>query len=197
MPISSHLWPFHIIFNVHTEQNAVDAFPNLWIGIDGSVVWSPRSAVLTPLDFSIWWYEKHCLCCNSHAGHASQSFSGPRSSVELATMSYCLRFETSVFVARYDSQGYGAGIRPHLHTGDINISLTAATYIPDTRLYHWEITGKAYNKNCKKACMHLKLRWKRRWKYYATNQVHENQYIGLLGERHEANFCLLLVSSVE
>jgi hypothetical protein len=30
---------------------------------------------------------------------------------------YCLRFETSLFVASYDSQGHGGGIRPRLHTG--------------------------------------------------------------------------------
>jgi hypothetical protein len=29
---------------------------------------------------------------------------------------YCLRFETSLFVASYDSQGHGGGIRPRLHT---------------------------------------------------------------------------------
>jgi hypothetical protein len=33
------------------------------------------------------------------------------------TIIYCLRFETSLFVACYDSQGYGGGIRPRLHTG--------------------------------------------------------------------------------
>jgi hypothetical protein len=47
----------------------------------------------------------------------AQSFSGP-SSLGLATVFYCLRFETSLFVASYDSQGHGGGIRPHLHTGD-------------------------------------------------------------------------------
>jgi hypothetical protein len=31
---------------------------------------------------------------------------------------YCLRFETSLFVGSYNSQGYGGGIRPRLHTGD-------------------------------------------------------------------------------
>jgi hypothetical protein len=36
----------------------------------------------------------------------------------LATVFYCLRFETSLFVASYDSQGHGGGIRPRLHTGD-------------------------------------------------------------------------------
>jgi hypothetical protein len=30
---------------------------------------------------------------------------------------YCLRFETSLFVASYDSQGHGGGIQPRLHTG--------------------------------------------------------------------------------
>jgi hypothetical protein len=30
---------------------------------------------------------------------------------------YCLRFETSLFVASYDTQGYGGGIRPRLHAG--------------------------------------------------------------------------------
>jgi hypothetical protein len=37
--------------------------------------------------------------------------------VGLETIFYCLRFETSLFVASYVSQGYGGGILPHLHTG--------------------------------------------------------------------------------
>jgi hypothetical protein len=45
-----------------------------------------------------------------------QSFSGP-SPVGLVALFYCLRFETSLFVASYDSQGHGGGIRPRLHTG--------------------------------------------------------------------------------
>jgi hypothetical protein len=44
------------------------------------------------------------------------SFSGP-SPVGLATIFYCLRFETSLLVASNGSQGYGGGIRPRLHTG--------------------------------------------------------------------------------
>jgi hypothetical protein len=35
----------------------------------------------------------------------------------LVTIFYCLRFETSIFIASYDSQGYGGCIRPRLHTG--------------------------------------------------------------------------------
>jgi hypothetical protein len=41
---------------------------------------------------------------------------GP-SPVGLVAIFYCLKFETSFFVASYDSQGYGGGIRPRLHTG--------------------------------------------------------------------------------
>jgi hypothetical protein len=37
----------------------------------------------------------------------------------LATIFYCLRFETSLFVASYDSQGHGGDIRPRLHTGKL------------------------------------------------------------------------------
>jgi hypothetical protein len=47
---------------------------------------------------------------------SAQSFSGS-SPLGLGTIFYCLRFETSVFVASYDSQGSGGGIRPRLHTG--------------------------------------------------------------------------------
>jgi hypothetical protein len=43
------------------------------------------------------------------------SFSGP-SPLGLETIFYCLIFEASLFVASYDSQGGGGGIRPRLHT---------------------------------------------------------------------------------
>jgi hypothetical protein len=48
--------------------------------------------------------------------YAAQSFSGP-SPLGLETIFYCLTFETSLFVASYDSQVHGGGIRPRLHTG--------------------------------------------------------------------------------
>jgi hypothetical protein len=48
-----------------------------------------------------------CICCWSLP---AQSFSGP-SPLGLATIFYSLRFETSVFVASYDSQSHGGGIR--------------------------------------------------------------------------------------
>jgi hypothetical protein len=53
-----------------------------------------------------------CMCCWTLP---AQSFSGP---LGLETIFYCLRFETSLFVASNDSQGHGGGIRPHLHTGN-------------------------------------------------------------------------------
>jgi hypothetical protein len=45
----------------------------------------------------------------------AQSFSGP-SPLDLTTIFYCLSFEPALFVASYDSQGHGGGIRPRLHT---------------------------------------------------------------------------------
>jgi hypothetical protein len=54
----------------------------------------------------------------------AQSFSGP-SSVRFVTIFYCLRFETSISVAS-DSQGYGVGIRPRLHTGLSDPSLSVS-----------------------------------------------------------------------
>jgi hypothetical protein len=48
---------------------------------------------------------------------ASTVFLGPSPLGLATTVFYCLRFETSLFVASYDSQGHGGGIRPRLHTG--------------------------------------------------------------------------------
>jgi hypothetical protein len=59
---------------------------------------------------------------------ASAVFLGP-SPLGLATVFYCLRFETSLFVASYDSQAHGGGIRPRLHTGLKCQLLLASRYI--------------------------------------------------------------------
>jgi hypothetical protein len=61
------------------------------------------------------WREDGSVVYNCCWRSPAQLFSGP-SPVGLATIFYCLRFETSLFVASYDSQGYGGGIRPRLHT---------------------------------------------------------------------------------
>jgi hypothetical protein len=63
-----------------------------------------------PVVYNCWWSSQ------------AQSFLGP-SPVVLVTIFYCLRFETSLFVASYDSQEYGGGIRPCLHTG-LNIPIS-------------------------------------------------------------------------
>jgi hypothetical protein len=39
------------------------------------------------------------------------------------TIFYCLRFETSLFVASYDSQGHGGSIRPRLHKVKVKVTL--------------------------------------------------------------------------
>jgi hypothetical protein len=62
------------------------------------------------------WREDGSIVYNCSWSSPAQSFTGP-SPVELVTIFYCLRFETSLFVVSYGSQGYGGGIRPRLHTG--------------------------------------------------------------------------------
>jgi hypothetical protein len=62
------------------------------------------------------WREDGSVVYNCCWPSAAQSFSGP-SPVGLVAIFYCLGFETSLFVASYDSQGHGGGIRPRLHTG--------------------------------------------------------------------------------
>jgi hypothetical protein len=61
-----------------------------------------------------------------------ESFSGP-SPLGLVTIFYCLRFETYLFVASYDSQGHGGGIRTRLHTGLNWQLLLASPYIVSGR----------------------------------------------------------------
>jgi hypothetical protein len=62
------------------------------------------------------WREDGSVFCICFWVFPMQSFSGP-SPLVLATIFYCLRFETSHFVSSYDSQGHSGGIRPRLHTG--------------------------------------------------------------------------------
>jgi hypothetical protein len=62
------------------------------------------------------WREDGSVFCMCRWPLLAHSFLGPRP-FGLATVFYCLRFETSLFVASYDSQGHGGGIRPRFHTG--------------------------------------------------------------------------------
>ena len=43
-------------------------FPDLGIGRDGSIPWSPRSPDITPLDFFLWGYVKD-MCMKKDTGH--------------------------------------------------------------------------------------------------------------------------------
>jgi hypothetical protein len=65
------------------------------------------------------WRENGSVIYNCCWPSPAHSFSGP-SPVGLATIFNCLRFETSLFVASYHSQGYGGGIWPRLHMGNFN-----------------------------------------------------------------------------
>jgi hypothetical protein len=62
------------------------------------------------------WREDGPVVYNSYWSSPAQSFLRP-SPEGLVTIFYCLTFEASLFFASYDSQGYGGGIRPRLHTG--------------------------------------------------------------------------------
>jgi hypothetical protein len=66
-------------------------------------------------------------------GPPQRSHSGVRIPVALATILYCLRFDTSIFVASYDSQDYDGGIRPLLHTGSELSSKLLLSYKPSAR----------------------------------------------------------------
>jgi hypothetical protein len=79
-------------------------------------VWGLRPDLYYCLTGRPIWREEGSVVYNSCWPSPAQSFSGP-SPIVLVAIFYCLRFETSLFVASYDSQGYGGGIRPHLHTG--------------------------------------------------------------------------------
>jgi hypothetical protein len=79
----------------------------------------------------IWglWPDIFSVRNTEYVWQLRSSFRGtPSLTRGLATVFYCLRFETSLFVASYDSQGHGGGIRPRLHTG-LNEFLSARLLI--------------------------------------------------------------------
>jgi hypothetical protein len=63
------------------------------------------------------WREVESVVYNYCWRSPAQSFLGP-SPVGLATILYCLRFETSLSVTTYDSQGHSGGTWPRFHTWD-------------------------------------------------------------------------------
>jgi hypothetical protein len=62
------------------------------------------------------WPEDESVFCISCWPLPAQSFSGP-SPLGLGIIFYCLRSEASIFVASYDLQVHGGGVRPRLHGG--------------------------------------------------------------------------------
>jgi hypothetical protein len=92
-----------------------------------------RCLTVTVLSFvgRPFWREDGSVFCIGCWPLLAQNFLGP-SPLVLATIFYCLRFETSLFVASYDSQGHGVGIRPRLHTGTENCSVINCRYIAST-----------------------------------------------------------------
>jgi hypothetical protein len=74
------------------------------------------------------WREDGSVVYNCSGSSPAQSFPGP-SPLGLVTIFYCLRFETFLFVASYDSQGCSGGIRPRLHTGGFLLTNTLSTIL--------------------------------------------------------------------
>jgi hypothetical protein len=75
------------------------------LGLTTRFLLLPDSCGFVDLGRSLW-REDGSVVCNCSWPLPAQSFSGP-SPFGLATIFYCLRFETSHFVASYDSQGHG------------------------------------------------------------------------------------------
>jgi hypothetical protein len=74
------------------------------------------------------WREDGSVVYNCSRLLPVQTFSGP-TPMGLMTIIYCLRFETSLFVASYDSQGYGGGIRVRLNAGAHSSESASESYI--------------------------------------------------------------------
>jgi hypothetical protein len=104
-----------------------------------SPIWGSRPDTYYSLTVTIFFFvgrplwreygSVFCICCWPSP---ALSFSG-LSSLGLVTIFYCLRFETSPFVASYDSQGNGGGIRPRPHWVDsVSLRQLFANWIGDT-----------------------------------------------------------------
>jgi hypothetical protein len=83
------------------------------------------------------WREDGSAFCICSWPLPAQSFSGP-SPLGLATIFNYLRFETSLFVASYYSQGHGGSIRLRLYTGDslLAVEIHVLTDLCGPKIWH-------------------------------------------------------------
>jgi hypothetical protein len=77
------------------------------------------------------WREDESVFCTSCWLLTAQCFSGP-SPLGLATILYCLIFETFLCVASNDSQGHGGGIRSRLHRSSRLRAEQSSSLLPAT-----------------------------------------------------------------
>jgi hypothetical protein len=81
------------------------------------------------------WRVDGSVFCTCYWPSPAQRFLDPSPFV-LVTIFYSLIFETSLFVAFYDSQGHGGGIRPRLHTGLASFGTSSSKWL------HFELESR-------------------------------------------------------
>jgi hypothetical protein len=63
--------------------------------------------------------------------------------------------------------------RVNLNHWTTYVGIVTAIKTPETGLSQWQIARKIYNKYCDTASTDLKLREKRKWKFYTTNPANK------------------------
>jgi hypothetical protein len=119
----------------HDDWRSVS--PSVRLGVEPHLGLMTRYLLVWQLRSSFMWGalsdERMGLSFVYATGPCQRSLSQVWVPLVLATIFYCLRFGTSLFVASYDSQGHGGGIRPRLHTGVFSLTvcqwLLASRYI--------------------------------------------------------------------
>jgi hypothetical protein len=118
MPLLSVVVFTYSVSLKHTFQNSFRRLPSIttWIEVEVtlrltasqsvSLGVEPPSGAHDQMFFTVW-HLRSCFC-------GAPSLTRGR----VCLLYTLLALETSLFVAFYDSQGHGGGIRPRLHTGD-------------------------------------------------------------------------------
>jgi hypothetical protein len=103
--------------------------PRLHTGADLPQVQSQSHIVTDSQSVCQSWCRAPCRVCvgrpDERTGLSFVYAAGPRqrSPLGLVTIFHCLRCETFLLVASYDSQGYGGGIRPHPPGTKVKVTL--------------------------------------------------------------------------